>query len=260
MKWSIVSLSLLISLLLMGCACKIPNTRSVTSLIRKQSVSRLSLFIEEQCTESIDADLELSWQRYGHHKVFSATLQAQSPASVRLAVVDPLGRPQILFVADGQRFTFADNRQAEGYTGPLDSPFISRYVPAFIVEKEFFGWLGGRVGKLPLEKVDVTRDDEFIWYEYQDAVGLVHWLGFDENHLRRHFLFDVDKTLLLEVLYGDYVLFGERCSWPGTVTIAGGTLPVELGFRIKKIYGGVPLDSTLFTLPLPPSFRVHVVD
>ena len=248
--------------LLSGCVGRLPVTEPIASADREQALALLSSFFKQSHCDWIDLDLELSWQAYGSKESFSATMQAGTPALLRLAVVDPLGQPQVLFVADGTRFSLADKRTAEGVEGLLSSKYVQRFVPASVLREDVFYWLSGRTRAYLRQDVRIYRDHNSsrLWYQYEDAHGLSHWLELAQHHLMRHMLFGADGTLFLDVRYSDYAGIEGHCVWPSSVRITGDHLPAELLLAVKKIYGTQPKDKQIFHFDMPTHFTVQIVE
>ncbi len=248
--------------LLSGCVGRLPVTEPIAPADREQALAPLSFFLKQGQCDWIDLDLEFSWQAYGSKESYSATMQAGTPALLRLAVVDPLGQPQVLFVANGTRFSLADKRTAEGVEGLLSSKYVQQFVPASVLKEDVFYWLSGRTRTCSLQDVRIYRDHNSsrLWYQFEDTHGLSHWLELAQHHLMRHILLGADGTFYLDVQYSDYAEIEGRCVWPSSVKIAGDHLPAELVLTVKKIYGTQPKDKQIFHFDMPTHFTAHVVE
>ena len=108
-------------------------------------LKQLQEFQDRRCAQSLDADVTMEWQMYGKTEKIPGLLQLQSPSFLRYSVVDPIGRQLLILVSDGSSFTLVDNRKAKALTGQVESNFWNKYIPGFIVPKDYISWLTGRL-------------------------------------------------------------------------------------------------------------------
>lgn len=244
-----------------GCGSKLPRTVAVSGPDLDLVQSRLTRFFDRSCVKAIDSDVRLGWQAYGQLETYPATLQAASPAFLRFAVVDPLGRPLLLLASNGSTFTLADNRKGAGYTGMLDSDFIHQYLPEGIAAYDLFFWLSGRIQQDSLQVLSARKaeDGPLFWYEIDYGDRLMHLLGIDRDHLIRHLVLDEDDTVLFDAQYSGYLDTIEDCDWPGRIVISGEGLAAAFTLEFTKMYSFTPLDDQLFQLQLPPHFALRRV-
>jgi outer membrane lipoprotein-sorting protein len=250
----------LLVLLLGGCAGKLPRTSPLAGAEQDEARTRLEQFLDRHCANAVDGDVEVGWQAYGRRENYAATLQAVKPASFRFAVVDPLGRPQLLLVSDGRTFTLADNRRAEGFTGSTASAYLAKYLPPGVARDDVFSWLSGRLdptglGTPTMETAD--RGGEF-WYTFRKK-SMNQTLVLTREGLVRRILRDGNDKVLLDVRYSDYQRTPDGCTWPSTLRVTGRDLPAEFTLRFTKIYSQKPPAASTFLLRLPPHFTVHQV-
>ncbi|MCI5158674.1 MAG: hypothetical protein D3906_09605 [Candidatus Electrothrix sp. AUS1_2] len=251
------------ALLLNGCAATPPKTVEIQNdkeLL--QAESRLSRFLSQSCVNAVDCDVQLSWQAYGHGKTFSAVMQAMYPASLRLAINDPPGRPLILLGAYGNRFTLTDNNAAIGYTGTMDLDVVRKFLPEFIPTNDLFYWLSGRVNRSGLRTVSTRTDakEKLSWYEvaYSTEAGkdMPHMLALnEENQLVRHLVLDKDGDIQFEAKYSDYSATPRMCSWPGRVEISGDALEADFTLIFTEILNFNPMVPKRFQVNIPPHFE-----
>ncbi len=244
-----------------GCASKLPRTVAVSGPNLEVVQDRLNRFLDQSCVTAIDSDVRLGWQAYGQQETYPATLLSTFPAYLRFAVVDPLGRPLLLLAITGNTFTLADNREAEGYTGLLDSDFIHQYLPVGISGDDLFFWISGRVRQQGLQVLSARRaeDGELFWYEIDYGDRLIHLLGLDRDHLSRHLVLDEEDTVIFDVQYSGYSATPEECNWPGKIVVTGEALAADFILDFTRIYSFSPLQEHLFQLQLPPHFMVREV-
>lgn len=248
-------------LLVSGCASKLPRTVAVSGQDLEIVQDRLNSFLEQSCVIAIDSDVRLGWSAYGREETYPATLQATFPANLRFAVVDPLGRSLLLLAINGNRFTFADNREGEGYTGRLDSDFIRQYLPEGISGEDLFFWISGQIRKKGLRVLSASRavDGEFFWYEIDYGDRLIHLVALDRDHMSRHLVLDEKDTVIFDVQYSGYSATPEECVWPRTIEVTGEALAADFTLDFNRFYSFSPLQEKLFQLQLPSHFTVRKV-
>jgi outer membrane biogenesis lipoprotein LolB len=251
----------LASLLLGGCASKVSHQSAQLDGKRlKLAEERLSNFLMQSCVDGIDSDVKLSWKAYAQQETYPATLQAAAPASLRLALTDPLGRPLLLLGSDGKTFTLADNRKAQGYRGNTELKFVRRFLPSFIPMDDLFLWLSGRVRGERMQTAAARTDAEgTLWWHGGSTDGrTAHILALDrQNRLSRHIVMD-KKTdeILFEARYSGYVKTAKACAWPGKINLSGKALEADYSIEFGEIFGYGPLDKQRFEVTLPPHFTV----
>ena len=254
--------------ILAGCATTPPKTveiRDSTEL--RQVESKLSRFLGQSCVNAIDCDVQLSWQAYGQGKTFSATMQAMHPSSLRLAMIDPLGRPLVLLGAHGNRFTLADNNEAIGYTGTMDLDVVQKFLPEFIPKDEIFYWLSGRVNRKGMQTLSTRMgaEENLSWYEvaYPDRTTentkkMTHMLALNkEKQLVRHMVLDADGGIQFEAKYSAYAATPRMCSWPGQIEISGDSLDADFTLIFTEIFDFKPMEQKRFHVKIPPHFEVR---
>jgi hypothetical protein len=254
-------------LVLSGCAATPPKTVEIGSSSELRQVeSKLSRFLGQSCVNAVDCDVQLSWQAYGQGKTFSATMQAMQPSSLRLAMIDPLGRPLVLLGVHENKFTLADNNEAIGYTGTMDLDVVHKFLPDFISKDDIFYWLSGQVNRSGMKTLSTKMDakDKLYWYEvaYPDGSSkdMTHKLALnDANQLVRHMVLDADGDIQFEATYSKYSKTPKTCSWPGRVEISGDALEADLTLIFTEIFDFKPMEQKRFQVKIPPHFEVRKV-
>ena len=249
------------AILLGGCSAKMPQqSAQLDGEPLRQAEKRLRSFLNQSCVEAVDSDVQLSWKAYTQQETYPAELQAQAPASLRLALTDPLGRPLLLLGSDGKTFTLADNRKVQGWRGNTDVPFIRRFLPAFIPMDDLFLWLSGRVRGERMQAAAARLDTEGTLWWHGGSAGstTAHILALDEkNRLSRHLVVDsASNDILFEARYSEYQATDKDCAWPGKIVLAGKAVEAEYTVAFSKIVSHTPVDRDRFEVTLPPHFTV----
>ena len=246
-----------------GCASRLPRTLDVNGSELDRGQAILSRFLKKPCASAVDADVRLAWQAYGQQGKYPATLQAMVPSFLRLAVVDPLGRPVVLLVTDGRTFSLADNRHAEGSVGSMDADFIQKYLPSGIFSHDLFLWLSGRIPTRGLQVLSIRKAEQgaLFWYEINYGDRMVHLVGLNRKYLVRHLILDEKKRIIADVRYSNYSDPAEieQYAWPGKIEISGKNSAAVLSLEFTRIYGFSPLQKKNFHLQFPEYFTVRRV-
>jgi hypothetical protein len=224
---------------------------------QSEARERLAHSLQQNCPDFFDSDVTLSWQAYGSGRTYDATLQAAAPASFRLALVDPLGRPQMIFVSNAHRFTLADNYRAEGYTGPVGGSLMQKYLPANVAREELFFWLTGRPGITQKDVIGVDEDRESgaYWYRLQRK-NMREYLILGPEQVERRIMQNSSGEIILDVRYAGYREAASGCLRPGELVVTGKGLPAEFRLVFTKFYPGQKPDQRFFELTLPPHFTL----
>jgi hypothetical protein len=92
---------------------------------------------------------------------YALQVSVRRPASLRIALLDPLGNPAALLVADGGRFALLDVREHVFYEGPSTPENLSRLIPAPLADRELVALLLGAMPPLDgAELVEAYRAGE----------------------------------------------------------------------------------------------------
>jgi hypothetical protein len=244
-----------------GCTTKLPLTAALTADESIEAHERLQHFLKQSCVPAIDSDVRLGWQALGGFEQYSATLQLAEPASLRLALTDPLGRSLYLLAGHDSIFTFVDKLQGKGYTGVLQADSVQQYLPQGLNPKDIFYWLSGRLTNHEMQIVSLSRgvEDTFLWYEVQFTDGERHLLGIDTKNLRRHLVVDNNNRLILNVTYSHFFDTPAECDWPGRIDIKGDGLSPDYRVEFVKSYSFTKPDAHIFRLHIPAHFTRHTL-
>jgi len=194
---------LLLTLCLSGCAT-LPQGVALEDDQRREIVAgfRAALAARNGAEIScLDAEAAVTVQAWFRSGVINGYLQAQSPAELKFVGLDPLGRPLLALVTDGDSFRLAQVAEAKIYEGNTAAAGFRRYLPAGIDPAALFAWLTGHP---PLERAainEVIRDHE----------GRGYWLDLtdygsardDSPSPRLRVLFAPESGLIRQVLLLD---------------------------------------------------------
>lgn len=252
-------------LVLPGCAAKIPSSLPLAESEKPYVLDRLQEFQSRKCGRSLDVDVTLEWQRYGQSEKIPGMLQLQSPAFLRYAVVDPLGRQLFILVSDGNSFTLVDNRKAKALTGPVDSNFWNNYIPGFIRAKDYISWLTGRLpaGSFKVNEIRADRKSvDAVWLitEWMDDIRQRALFNPDTGQVARHIVEDAKDTVLLDVTYSDYQADDLECARPRLLQVEGAEVTGTGTVHFAKLLPEAAIPPGIFHLTLPEHFTVTTVD
>jgi len=251
-------------LILSGCAGKLPVTVELTGAQEQEALTLLQKIRQRNCPDTLDADVSLSWQGYGQHRIVNATLQATRKGTFRLSGLDPLGRPFFILVTDGSHFILVDNLQGRGYTGAVDSAFLRQYIPAGLQLTTCFSFLTGQLpGKeIPLTRFAQTENHKSFWFTFKLSEGMTIQAEIDPDSglVYRQVFTDHENRIVLDARYEGYRPRAEICAVPDRLTVEGEDISGSLQITFNKLYRGTRLPDDIFTLRIPEHFIVTEVE
>lgn len=247
-----------------GCSTKV---LPLQPLLDDQEVAAervLHRYLEQPLPEALDADVHLSWDIFGSKGSIDGVLQLQRPASLRLTVLDPLGRALLIIVADDKTFTMIDSRTGRAFQGEVASKTWHRYVPALIEAEDLFYLLGGFVSGAENRLFTGSgraENNEEIWYVFSDTSGAKEQrllLDRSGGYLKRRLLIDSERRPAIDILYSDYLPVASGAGqWPGRVAITGESFRGQFRLEVQQLMSVSPLPSGTFDLSIPRHFTVE---
>jgi len=251
-------------LILSGCAGKLPATVDLTDTQEQEALILLQKIRQSKCPDTLDADVSLNWQGYGQRRVINATLQATRRGAFRLSGLDPLDRSFFILVTDGYRFTLVDNLQGRGYTGAIDSTFLTKYIPPGLQPATCFSFLTAQVPEeeTPLVRFARTEKNKNFWFVFalDDRMTQQTEIDPERGLVRRQVLTDGEDRIVLDVRYDNYKPHAGICAIPGQLTVEGEDLSGSLQVVFNTLYRGAELPDKTFTLRIPEHFTVKEVE
>ena len=247
---------------LWGCASHLPRTQDLTGHELAAQKKIFASLVNRNCDPAVDADIRLSWKQYSQLRHYEATLLAASPAFIRIEIVDPLQRPQILFVSDSRNFTLVNKLKGSAYRGRLDSTFVNKFLPPEI-HQNLFCWLSGQLANDEIRITTIGREEEKsgIWYEFTyNEEDLIHLALFQQGLLQRHIVLNQERTIIFDARYEEYLPTKSQCQWPASVSFSGSELVVPVTLDFSKFYTFDRPAQDLFTLEIPASYSVKQVE
>ncbi len=202
---------------------------------------------------------------YGKTEKIPGVLQLQSPSFLRYSVVDPIGRQLLILVSDGSRFTLVDNRQAKALTGQVKSNFWNKYVPDFIISKDYISWLTGRLPEDVFEVYEIRQDKksvEFVWLLTKWKNNIRHHVLFSPKteQVTRHIVEGENNEILFDVTYSGYGSNTRQCAKPNLLKIEGVEITGTLTIHFDEFFPENPISPNIFQLTVPDHFTVKTVE
>ncbi len=256
----------LASVLLAGCAHRIPLHRPLGREGEVRARELLAAIQQRQKIDALDADVTVTWSGYGRKIHFRGGLQAVASGRFRLSALDPLGRPLFLLVVQESTFTFLDTRQGSGYTGPVDSDFLHRYIPASVTPAILFSLVTARLPDMGLDKVSIGLGEReaSLWFTFPFGKN-GRWLAevdVARGLVTRQLLVDGADNLVVDFYYDGYPAErttsgkAESVTLPTLVRIEDGLLPGSTVVRLDRVYPDHDVPDSLFTLAVPRYFTI----
>lgn len=250
-------------LLLNSCASKYPRTFPLDSNFVPSARQQFEKFLTEPCPTSLDADVTLQWRYLAGGMAIASIVQLQEPSSLRYSNLDPLGRPLFLLIADNNRLTAIDNKNAEAFTAVAGSSMWENYVPeAFTLEDVLPLFLGRLSSKNWVdERIEQDVEDAgFLWFIFEYRSGVTSYVLFDteKNRIKKHLLYDDSDTSFLQLTYNHSLENGmQSCPIPEEIAVAGKHINGTITLRYERIISRDPLPDTLFQITIPDHYRVR---
>jgi hypothetical protein len=247
-----------------GCADKRPKTVPLTPVEEQEARALWTDFVAAERPQAIDADIRVQWDAMGAKGAATASLLAQRPDLLRIAVHDPLGRTLILAVADGSAFTLVDSRTGHVYQGTVYSRFWRSYVPGTVTTADLLPLLGGFLAEGERSAAVPAQDEAGggIWYQWRDTRRQDHYvlLDRDSGTMVQRLLINAQGDHVLDVQYADYRQEnGSGFVWPARLRIVGQAVTGVLTVQVEQIYSHSPREAAAFRVTPPPHFTVERV-
>lgn len=204
----------------------------VNGMLQKQS----------NCSNSLDAEVNLTWKSRVSDGGVNGYLQALVPSNIKLIAVNPLGQPQYAFATNGSRFQTVNVTNRVFKHGRV-STFVKKHsLPKSILHDEWGIWLTGRI----------PQADENIQQLRQDKMNRGFWLTMEPEEQSAYFsnvflLIDPIRQLLMErvandkdgnevarVIYNNWTTI-DHCPIPTTVEIQSHSYSTTIQIELKKI-------------------------
>lgn len=256
-------------LLIVGCARHVPQYHPLAGERRIQAEELFARIQKRPKINSFDGDVTVTWSGYGRKFHFAGELQAVGTGRFRLSGLDPLGRPIFLLVIHDTSFTFIDNRQGSGYTGPVDSDFLHRYIPAGVTPATLFSLLTAQLPDTGIDTVLFGRDDREgrYWVTFPSARNFKRMAEVDSvsGRVFRQMIVDASEKPIIDIHYDGYPVSSGSTTQkksiflPAHLHIEGGSIPGFIAMSIDTLYTDNDVPDSLFTLAIPKYFTiVHV--
>ena len=254
------------SLLFWGCSAKVLPLQPLPADQGVAAEKVLRRYLGQSAPEALDADVHLSWDIFGSKGNIDGVLQIQRPASIRLTMLDPLGRALLIIVVDDKTFTMVDSRTGRAYQGGVASKTWHQYVPALIEPEDLFYLLGGFVSgaeKCLFAGSGRAENSQAVWYIFNNASKAgTQRLLLDQRggYLKRRLLLDSESRPAVDILYSDYLSLAPGTGqWPGQVAITGESIRGEFRLEVEQIASVAPLPTGTFDLSIPRHFSVDIL-
>ena len=260
----------LLVILIAGCARQVPLYHPLSGERKIQAGELLANIQARQRVNSLDADVTVTWSGYGREFRFTGGLQAVRTGRFRLSGLDPLGRPVFFLVINDTTFTFINTRQGSGYTGPVDSDFLHRYMPAGVTPATLFELLTAQLPDIGIDNVICGRDakERYYWFTFPGPGNLKRMAEVDAvtGLVLRQMIVDEFKKTIIDIHYDDYPALCESAGkeksifLPAHLDIEGDALPGSITLIMDTVYPDHNLSESLFTLIIPDYYRVDRVN
>ncbi len=171
---------LLCALLLLSAACatRPPVGEELTGRELRGVKEAFLATMEQrrQAVRCLDAEVDINWRTLLRSGIIPGYLQAMAPGRLKFVGVDPLGRPALVLVTDGESFRLIMVGEGMAYQGPTTAEAFRRHLPEGLdperLPSSLFAWVSGGMPLEP-EVVAVYREHQGpgYWLEVADPPG-----------------------------------------------------------------------------------------
>ncbi|MFO0596876.1 MAG: DUF4292 domain-containing protein [Myxococcaceae bacterium] len=181
------------------------------------------------------------------------------PSLVHLEQLDFFGRPQGVFVTDGERFGLYDAQAGKFYRGPASARNLGRFLPVVMPPRELAAVMLGRAPRLPDAKTEMRFDDELQLFVVTLTRGNVKQTLHVLPPSYRVVKSTAENLAAYDLDFGDVANFG-TVSLPKTVVLDAKQVKTRLELNWKDVAVNESPDLTLFDLEPPADVPVVEVD
>jgi hypothetical protein len=251
----LIGLALLAWLGLAGCRALPPAPPSAV-LPADEVLARLHN--RQQALESLQGRGRITFLSPEHNYSGTFLIKARRPESLRVDILDLLGRTLLGFATDGSRVQVLSPHEGKLFTGPATPRNLAVFIPPAVPRSQVVPLLAGA---LPLSPGPPTR------FEYDPASDryLLEWAQGGQLQERLWVagqgLYPVQEEYFLGQSQPRFTLklaeFGEAGpDLPGQITIQTETPKMELRLAYKELRRNPPLTAADLTLAPPPGIAV----
>lgn len=280
--WRCLVLLGIAGLLLAGCAVRSPLGEPLAGGERLGiEVAFLAAMAErrEQLL-CLDAEAELNWRTLLRSGILPGYLQALSPGQLKFVGLDPLGRPLLALVTDGDFFRLVLVPETRVYEGATTAASFRRHLPdgltPEILPQSLFALLsGGQPFNSDIVAVYQDPHGEGYWLEVAEPTRTQLLFGPGaaadgenggrSNLVRRIRLYEPGDRQPTEIVYGDYrpaalPAAGESLLLPHRIELhARRHQGLSLTLRLDDLLTDCGLSAADFQLPVPGSFTRELI-
>ncbi|MFO7760805.1 MAG: DUF4292 domain-containing protein [Thermodesulfobacteriota bacterium] len=167
--------------------------------------------IHQRCLDSrVVISLKSTWLTGS----LNGYLQIMPPDRLKYVVLDPLGRTQVILLADGDNFHYLSLSEKKSYRGQVkavdhlsEKPY-AKYIPADFPFDRSFYLLTGTIfaGPVEVDRVRRAKNEDGYWLEIKNDAGGRSLILFDDLRqiIRQYIILDRNGERGLKFTYEDY--------------------------------------------------------
>lgn len=267
-----LSIFLVLVIFLSGCA-KLPCSVAVGAEERLavESAFKEMLAAQKECECFSDADVTVTFDLLVRSGTLSGYLGVMPPSYFKFVGLNPLGQPLVILNTDGRDFQYVVVPEAMGYEGSIRAKAFEKYSPGGFMPEVSYYFLTGRLWSELTEIYDVGRDPATTGYWITLVSGKeskYNLVLFEphEKYLLRHLVLDRDRSILMDIQYGDYQLTGPKakdggltCRLPGTITVTSESHNGSLKLSLRDWITDASFSEKDFKVKIPAGFELVIV-
>ncbi len=253
------------SLLLTGCAGRLPRSSPIQGDERASIIERYRSLLQRDCGRPMDADVSFELKTFGRHRNATGFLQVLPPSFLRATINDPVGRPVFLLVSTGETFILVDSLKGRGIAGSVESITRQDGEPLYLQPEEVVALLQGRLAPPVSSLQDVRRERAApgpAWLIFSPRQGNRQSILFDPaaGRIRRYVVEGTGGEIILDVVYTWSDAVEEQCPVPLEIKVSGTVFQGEVSMTYDAVMPDAEVPESLFQLTLPEHYTIRYLD
>lgn len=185
------------------------------------------------------------------------------PAYVHIEQLDFFGRPQGVFVTDGERFGLYLAQDGKYYRGPATAANLSRFLPVVMPPSELASVMLGRAPRIPIDEMEMRFDDSLQLFVLTLHRGKVKQILHVQPPSYRVVKSTAENLNAYELEFSDITTFNadtQPVTAPKTASLDAKLAKTKVELTWKEVAVNEAPDLTLFDLEPPEGIPVVEVD
>lgn len=192
----------------------------------------------------------------------SVTLFAavQHPAYIHIEQLDFFGKPQGVFVTDGEKFGLYTAQDGKFFRGPATAANLSRFLPIVMPPSELASVMLGRAPRIPIDDLAMRFDDGLQLFVLTITRGKVKQILHVQPPSYRVVKSTAENFNAYDLAFSDIITTDTGVTVPKTAALDAKIARTKVELVWKEVAVNEAPDMTLFDLAPPEGIPVVEVD